>query len=228
MRKNNKKGFTLVELLLVLLLMVLMSALVGPILIFGINTFTSSMRFRSQMDRINRAIMMVRMDVEASSKVYELKIPGSDPEGTTLDNMIVFEIHEYVKAGDGSIETDQYGGADYNKVYKYWKFDDEDNEGELWGELKVAKSYDSPEELGTAEIDALDYDVIIEGLNRDVSMFVVTKYGQNEIGKDIYNLLVAFMPEEKETMNDTARSLNFPVIMEYSLRNKNTKLQLLN
>ena len=208
MRIQKKDGFTLVELLLVILLVVMLSFIVGPILFYGLSTFNTSLYLKNQMDTINEATMNIRLDIETSSIVYPIRYTDED--------IFAFEMHEYIRDGSGKISQDaSSGGAQYNIKYRYWRF--KDIPDSIFGGLYVATSNISPKDINKGQLENLDYTLITTGLKSENSMFIHDTANQT--------LFMAFVPDEVDFMKGRNRSVGFPIVMEYSLRNKKVEIK---
>ena len=69
MIKGNRRGFTLVEMLITIALVGILSPILFSIFVFGIQDYASTDKFIDQQNRVNEAIRFIRQDYEECKKV---------------------------------------------------------------------------------------------------------------------------------------------------------------
>ncbi len=69
MIKGNRRGFTLVEMLITIALVGILSPILFSIFVFGIQDYAGTDKFIDQQNRVNEAIRFIRQDYEECKKV---------------------------------------------------------------------------------------------------------------------------------------------------------------
>lgn len=197
MKKSNNRGFTLIEMLLVLAIICIMLPLIYQLYIFGQETFTYNSRLIAQQYTVTNVMSHIRSDIRKAAVV---SVENTDDEHSSgYPKIITLKL--------GYIDTDPGSPAqpDIYKI-KYWRFycEKEGDEGVL--------QYSGEKDPGDA-VENGDYNTVVTGLD-----IMNCKFERlTESSPECDYLTVQIKPLETNTGKANARNVREPIKTEISV-----------
>jgi len=202
--KGNRKGFTLVEMLITVALIGILSPLLFSIFVFGIQDYTSTNKYIGQQNKVNEAIRLIRQDYEECKEVVVGMTSVADGAKVIW---VKFEFPEsYATPAPSATPIPK----PKNKVWSFFK--DE-------GTLSLYVGNDDP----VTQFDSMAFSPMVKGLKTlptDPTDFAYSKF---EFNSDTLKLYVKPIADNEQYRG---RNIKEQIITEFSVRNKYKKNQL--
>lgn len=193
MKTSNNRGFTLIEMLLVLAIICIMLPLVYQLYIYGQETFTYNSRLIAQQYTVTNVMSHIRGDIRKAAAVSVINESEHEP----YPKIITLKL--------GYIDTDAPEQTEIYKV-KYWRFycAAEGEEGVL-----QYSGEKNPDEV----VADSDYKTVVTGLDIMNCNFE----RKTESTPECFYLTIQIKPMETNTGKAKARNVREPIKTEISV-----------
>jgi len=191
---RNKRGVTLVELLVVLALMAIMAPLLTNLFMMISRDYDTSTKFVKQMDRINEASQRLSKDIGEAHKVYQ---PDIDVNLIVLKTMKIDSTNKNIASA-----TDV-------EYFKCWRL--------KGNELQYCKKLGDITVIST--LSDSDFVTVVSGLSDSSKFQLSSPSGTSPSGNatDFYALL---QPIADNKSIHTNRNMNIPVVLSFKVNEK--------
>lgn len=195
---KNRKGLSLTELMIALVLIGIVSPLIFTIFVFGLEDYSTTTKYVNQQYSVMEVTRYIRQDVEAAKKViYVCKDEG------------------------GNLKIEEVIFMFPDKSLRIWEFGTSGKAGDSFKGLRLKSvpsgKYDFDEEGKYVIDETIEYENIIGNLDLSQSGFALDTF---DINKGISRLMLTIRPEKLNTTKYRGRNINENIITEFSVRNK--------
>lgn len=193
---KNRKGFSLIELLVTLAIVGIVTPLIFIIFVSGIEDYSTTSKYLSQQYSVMEVIRYIRQDIEEAEEITIVKDTSSTP----------------YKVSSIEIKFPSVASPASPRPNKIWKF----------GEITDSDDNEKYEGIAFSIDNGLTYKVVMSNLNVDPTDDKCSKFDVDDYATPT-RLILSIRTKKLNENKFRGRNVNQNVITEFSVRYKIVK-----